>query len=218
MLTPDAALDRLALLLRRGKRTILGLAGPPGAGKSTFAGWLTIHAAVAVSVVPMDGFHLTNAELDRLGGRSRKGAPDTFDTDGYVDMLRHLRFGTEHTVFAPGFDRVVDESTAGSIAVTPWTRLVITEGNYLLTTQGGWESVADLLDEVWWICCPAEKRRERLIRRHRVFGLSTDGAEEFVNRSDEANARLVASDFVRADFLIEPGPTAARQHHLPGES
>ena len=87
----------------------------------------------------MDGFHLANVELERLGRRGRKGAPDTFDSAGYVALLRRLLAqADDEIVYAPEFRREIEEPIANAIPVFAPTQLVITEGNYLLLDDGPW--------------------------------------------------------------------------------
>ncbi|MFJ6723264.1 nucleoside/nucleotide kinase family protein, partial [Streptomyces sp. NPDC091259] len=133
---------RARALAAAGGRRILGIAGAPGAGKSTLAAELVraLGPGLAV-VVPMDGFHLAQAELERLGRADRKGAPDTFDAAGYVALLARLRERAAAAVYAPTFDRALEEPVAGSIRVGPHVPLVITEGNYLLHGAGAWAGV-----------------------------------------------------------------------------
>lgn len=196
---PASSLDRVRTLLRDGQRKLLGLAGPPGAGKSTVAARLQQAFAAVAQVVPMDGYHLAQAELERLGRAHRKGAPDTFDAHGYAALLRRLRAqGRDEVVYAPEFRRDLEEPVAGAIAVLPGTQLVITEGNYLLLDDGPWAQVAPLLDEVWYVEVDDTLRVDRLTRRHEQFGRSHEDAVAWVARSDEANARLVAATRSRA--------------------
>ncbi len=196
---------RARRLAAAGGRRILGIAGAPGAGKSTLAG----HLARALGpqravVVPMDGFHLAQAELVRLGRAGRKGAPDTFDAAGYAALLRRLREPGPEVVYAPAFDRSLEEPVAGSIPVGPEVPLVITEGNYLLHDEAGpWAAVGPLLDEVWFLAPEDGVRVRRLVDRHVRHGKEQAYAEEWVARSDEANARLIAPGRVRADLVVE---------------
>ncbi|WP_053686151.1 MULTISPECIES: nucleoside/nucleotide kinase family protein [unclassified Streptomyces] len=206
MQTTTELVVRAAALARRGGRRILGVAGPPGAGKSTLAARLAeaLGPRTAV-VVPMDGFHLAQAELDRLGRADRKGAPDTFDAAGYVSLLLRLRASDGATVYAPAFDRSVEEPIAGSIPVPPDVPLVITEGNYLLHDAGEWAGVRPLLDEIWY-CAPDEDTRvRRLVERHVRHGREPADARAWVARSDEANARLIARGRHRADLVVDTG-------------
>ena len=184
-LSIDGALDRARQLSARPGRVMLGLVGCPGTGKSTVAE--RIAAVTGAVVVPMDGFHLANSELVRLGLRDRKGAPETFDADGYVALLSRLRHPTGGPVYAPAFDRRIGESVAGSIAVSLSATFVVTEGNYLLH----WPEARQHLDEVWYVEVDDALRLERLIARHVEFGKSPDAAREWVMRSDEANAVIV---------------------------
>jgi pantothenate kinase len=130
---------------RRQRRTILGIVGPPGGGKSTLAQTVVTAVGSAAVLVPMDGFHLAQAELVRLGRRHRMGAPDTFDALGYIALLRRLRDRTEEVVYAPGFRREIEEPIAGAIAVPRANPLVVTEGNYLLVPDEPWAGVRPLV-------------------------------------------------------------------------
>lgn len=181
---------------------MLGITGPPGAGKSTVASAIVAALGDAAVLVPMDGFHLANAELDRLRRRDRKGAPDTFDAAGYVALLRRLRAPTSQPVYAPLFDRSIEEAIAGAIPVNPDVQLVVTEGNYLLLEDEPWSGVASLLDEIWYVDLDDATRVDRLVRRHVAFGKSPAKAREWVLSSDEPNARLIASTRSRADRIV----------------
>ncbi|MET9930797.1 MULTISPECIES: nucleoside/nucleotide kinase family protein [unclassified Streptomyces] len=188
------------------RRRILGLAGPPGAGKSTLAARLVDRLGGLAVLVPMDGFHLAQAELVRLGRADRKGAPDTFDAAGYTALLVRLRTpepGT--TVYAPAFDRSLEEPVAGAVPVAPDVPLVVTEGNYLLHDEGAWAGVLPLLDEAWYLDLDARLRVPRLIDRHVRFGKDRARAEHWVHTSDEANARLVARGRDRAHLVVPTG-------------
>jgi len=200
---PAAELARLEALLADGRRKLLGLVGAPGSGKSTVAQALLDALPGRAQVVPMDGFHLANAELGRLGRAGRKGAPDTFDGAGYVALLRRLRSQPAgETVYAPEFRREIEEPVAGAIAVRPETPLVITEGNYLLLEEGPWAGVAPLLDEVWYVEVDDRLRLERLLRRHQQFGRSREAAQAWVAQTDEPNARRIAATRPRAHHIL----------------
>jgi pantothenate kinase len=198
-----ALLDRARELASTGRRQVLGITGPPGSGKGTLAGKLLDELGTKAVVVPMDGFHLAEAELHRLGRRERKGAPDTFDSAGYVALLRRLREPGRHAVYAPEFHRVVEESYAGSIRVDPEVPLVITEGNYLLLDEGPWAEVRELLDETWFLDPPREVLINRLVDRHAHHGKTRSAAREWVETTDLPNADRIIPTSKRADLIID---------------
>jgi pantothenate kinase len=189
-------------------RALLGLVGCPGAGKTTVAGQLVVAARAtlgddAVAHVPMDGFHLADRQLDRLGLRDRKGAPETFDVDGYVALLRRLLDPAERrTVYAPVFERELEQALAGAVAVGPDVRLVVTEGNYLLLDRPGWCDLRSVLAETWFVEVDDQERVRRLVARHELFGKSHDAAVAWVAGVDEPNAALVRSTRDRADLVV----------------
>jgi pantothenate kinase len=206
-LTFDDLLARARALPRGGRRALLGVAGAPGAGKSTLAEHLVRELNGTgepwVAHVPMDGFHLADAELDRLGRRDRKGAPDTFDAAGYAALLRRLREeADEDTVYAPGFERVLEQPLAGAVPVPPSARLVVTEGNYLLLADGAWARVRSCLDEVWFCELAEAERVRRLVARHERFGKSHRDAVAWALGTDGRNAALVAATRERADLVV----------------
>ena len=194
------------------RRVVLGIAGAPGAGKSTLAEALVQGVARAegadwVAHVPMDGFHLADVQLDRLGSRSRKGAPDTFDAEGYATLLRRLVDEPESWVYAPGFERSLEQALAAAMVVPPAARLVVTEGNYLLLEESRWERARAALAEVWFVTGDDDRRRSRLVERHVTFGKEPHAAIAWVEQTDEANAALVAAVADRADRLVLNGPS-----------
>ncbi|MBD0709554.1 nucleoside/nucleotide kinase family protein [Streptomyces sp. CBMA291] len=185
---------------------MLGIAGAPGSGKSTLAERLVDRLDGLAVLVPMDGFHLAGAELERLGRAGRKGAPDTFDAAGYAALLTRLRTPEPGvTVYAPAFDRSLEEPIAGSVPVPPGIPLVVTEGNYLLHDEGPWARILPLLDEAWYLDLDARVRVPRLVARHIRFGKDHAHAERWVHDSDEANTRLIARGRGRAHRVIPMG-------------
>jgi len=187
-------------------RRVIGITGAPGAGKTTYAERLLAEAerdGTRAAYLPMDGFHLADVALTSLGMLDRKGAPETFDAWGYAAVLRRLRGRPDHDVWAPGFERVLEQPLAGAIRIGPEVDLVVTEGNYLLLDRPEWRAVRAELDEVWFLECPDDVRRPRLVARHIRFGKSPADAEAWVARVDDANAALVATTRTRADRVVE---------------
>jgi pantothenate kinase len=197
-----ALVARARTLAASGQRHILGITGAPGAGKSTLAEELVAGLAPGAVLVPMDGFHLAEAELMRLGIHERKGAIDTFDAGGYISLIRRLRQQTEQVIYAPAFRRDLEEAIAGAIPIPISAPLVITEGNYLLADAAEWKELAGLLDEVWYLEPDEEGRIERLIRRHVAFGRDRHSAEERALGSDQRNAELIMDTRGRADVIV----------------
>ncbi|GAB3552098.1 nucleoside/nucleotide kinase family protein [Arthrobacter tumbae] len=187
----------------KGRRTLLGLVGEPGAGKSTVAAAIATLNPAAYSLVPMDGFHLANQVLRTLGFLDRKGAPETFDAHGYAALLARLRVHPDETVYAPSFQRDLEQPLANALPIAPSSSLLITEGNYLLLDGPGWRHARHQLDEIWYVRVDPEIRRERLIARHTLFGKTPAAAKEWVRRIDDPNAALVAATRDRADRILD---------------
>jgi pantothenate kinase len=202
----EVRLDQLVadarVLLRPGGRALLGLAGAPGAGKSTLAEALVAELGGDAMLVGLDGFHLAADELARLGSHERKGAADTFDAAGYVHLLRRLRARDEPVVYVPRFDRSLEESIGSAVPVPAEVPLIVTEGNYLLLDTGPWALVRDLLDACWYVEPGEDLRLERLVARHERFGRTADEARQRSYGSDQRNADLIASTKVRADRVL----------------
>jgi pantothenate kinase len=206
-------LERAESLLSGDGRRLLGIAGPPGAGKSTLAHWVETSlrarhpgGPVLVGQVPMDGFHLSNATLAARGLSDRKGAPDTFDVEGYRRLLLAVRTAPDRTHGAPAYSRVLHEPVADAHRIRPSVRLVISEGNYLLGGAAGWQDVREIFDEVWFLAEDPAVTHERLIARQLAGGRSPEAAREWVDRSDMANTEVVNARRDTADLIVELAP------------
>jgi pantothenate kinase len=201
---PPEAIARIEALLSSGRRTILGIAAGPGAGKSTLAQALHARFSAQSQYLPMDGFHLANRELARLQQGHCKGAPHTFDSAGYVHLLERVRRQPEgETIYAPDFDRQLEEPIAGAIPLHADKPLIITEGNYLLLEDGAWSRVRGLLDEAWYLDLDPALRHARLLARHMRFGRSESEARAWIDSTDEPNAVRIAATRHRADWVLQ---------------
>jgi pantothenate kinase len=207
---PPEAVDALVRRIERaaapGERYLLGVAGSPGSGKTTLAQALVRRIEAlrpgTAAYLPMDGFHLANSTLERLGLRERKGALETFDGWGFLALLDRIRSETDHAVYAPSFRRVVDEGVAGEIAVEPAARVVVVEGNYLLADREPWSRVRSRLDTAWFCSTPGAEREARLIDRHVRHGRTAAAAAAWAREVDGVNAALVEATALRADLIL----------------
>jgi pantothenate kinase len=203
----DSLTDRAIGLATPGGRIIIGIAGSPGAGKTTLAKQLVERingrpGAPRAVYLPMDGFHLANATLDRLGIHDRKGAIETFDGWGFVALLGRVLAERDHPVYAPSFERTVDEGIAGEIAISDDAEIVIAEGNYLLVDREPWNRIPALLAESWFCATDAGERLDRLVDRHTRHGRSPEAALEWASSVDGANALLIEPTRARADLVV----------------
>ena len=188
-------------------RVTIGVAGAPGAGKTTLAEGLvaalaTLLGAAAVAHLPMDGFHLADVQLDALGLRDRKGAPETFDGHGFLATMTRLRSGDPATVYVPGFERILEQPVAAAIAIPGSARVVVSEGNYLLLEDDPWPRVRVLFDEVWFVDLADQERVRRLVARHTEFGKDPDAAQSWALGPDQSNAERVLATRDRADLVV----------------
>lgn len=215
---PVVALDVAALAGRLdrlagdgGRRIVVGIAGPPGVGKSTVAEQVVEACASPAVVLPLDGFHLPAAAIAGSPRADRRGAPDTFDPLAFIALLRLLRSRPDEPVTAPAFSRVIEDPVPDAITIAPTTRMVVVEGNYLLLDDEPWRQIAPLLDECWYLENDDDVRRARLVARHIAAGKEPAHALAWTHGTDESNAALIRSSRARADLVIRerlprPGP------------
>jgi pantothenate kinase len=202
-ISKEEALLRAESLLGAPENFVLGIVGKPGVGKSTFTqNLLNFLKSDRVAVVPMDGFHLSNEELVKVGKRERKGAPDTFDVQAFVKLLQLLKKRNGSEVIFPTFDRETETSIPGGGRILPSATLVVVEGNYLLHADDGWGEVKNYFDETWYLDLNENVRKRRLIDRHIFFGKSPIEAAAWVENSDEKNALLIGVSRTLAGIVV----------------
>ncbi|MCZ4514273.1 nucleoside/nucleotide kinase family protein [Streptomyces sp. ActVer] len=183
-------------------RAVLGLAGPPGAGKSTLARALVAHLGEGAAYLPLDGFHLSNAQLERLGLTARKGSEPSFDVWGYVDLLRRVLDETGRDIYVPDYDRTLDEPVAARHVVPPATRLIVTEGNYLACDLPGWREAYVFMGECWYVEAPGDVRQVRLVERQLAGGRDEARARAWVATNDDPNGELVEKSRDRCHRIL----------------
>ncbi|MBJ7289080.1 nucleoside/nucleotide kinase family protein [Williamsia sp.] len=203
----DALVSEAIALAAGPQRAVLGVTGPPGVGKTTLAEALMariddMQGPGWVAHIPMDGFHLADRQLRRLEALDRKGAPDTFDPLGYAATLDRARRETDTAVYAPGFERTLEQPLAAALVVLPRARLVITEGNYLLLDHPAWRVARGQMDAVWFVTADETTRVERLVTRHVEFGKTSSDARAWVDAVDQRNAEVVSATSARADRIV----------------
>ena len=177
-------------------RFLVAIAGPPGSGKSTIAEILEKRLGTSAAVLPMDGFHLENDRLTEMGLLHRKGAPETFDAEGFVELVASLR--DHETVHFPTFDRATDRTVPKSGCIEAMTKIILVEGNYLLLDRPPWSELPQLFDLSVCLVVDRDELKSRLIQRWIDHGLSKRSAHERAEANDMINADLIA------DNLLEP--------------
>lgn len=183
-------------------RLVVAIAGPPGAGKSSLASaLLPLLPEGAATIVAMDGFHYDNTVIEARGLKAVKGAPETFDFNGFRHTLERLRRPGEE-VAVPVFDRQADIAHASAAIVTPEARFVLVEGNYLLFDESPWYGLSPLFDLTVWLDVPVEELERRLIQRWLDNGLDEEEARSRAFGNDLPNARRVLERRRQADISI----------------
>jgi len=192
--------------LPTGRRLIIAIAGPPAAGKSTLAQELCDALATGAAVLGMDAFHYDNAVLAERGHLDRKGAPHTFDVDGYRRTLERLCTNADSEIAIPVFDRSLELTRASAAIVTPAHRIVITEGNYLLFEDAPWPTLRSLFDLTVWLAPTIAEIESRILRRWTELGHTTAQAAAKAELNDLPNARAVLDNSAAAQIASTAQP------------
>jgi len=206
-MTTPMTLGELADALAAGQgapRRLVAVAGAPGSGKSRFAEALAeaLAGRVAAAALPMDGFHFDDTVLLARGDRPRKGAPHTFDIDGFAVLLDRLAADDGRAIAVPVFDRAIEIARAGARIIGPETRLVVVEGNYLLLDDPAWAPLRRAFDLTVFLDVPEPLLARRLEARWTDHGLSPEAIRAKLEENDLPNARRVARGSVPADVVI----------------
>lgn len=202
-ISEKAALARALRLPKPAARVLLGIVGKPGVGKSTFSEkLLQVFPTGSCAIFAMDGFHMSNEKLINLGRRGRKGAPDTFEIEEFAATLKRVKYEIKEEVRFPIFNREIEGSIPNFGKIPATASVIIVEGNYLLHGEGGWEAIAPLLDETWFLELDDEVRLARLISRHIEFGKSPEEAESWSRGTDELNAQVIEHSARYATFVV----------------
>lgn len=199
-------IDNLVEISDENSRVIVGITGAPGAGKSTLAKQLVANLnsrkTYLAAYAPMDGFHISNHQLRDLGKENRKGAPDTFDIYGYINLLRRVKEDLDHPIYLPDYSRILHQPIAGELIVDPEVKLVITEGNYLGIDLPGWREVRHKLDLLVYIDVKFEVLKQRLLERQIKNGKTVDQANKWFETVDKSNICLVQTTKSLADLVV----------------
>lgn len=195
-------------------RLLIGIAGPPGSGKSTLAEAVVTAlndragARHEAALLPMDGFHLDNEELRRRGLLSRKGAPETFNARGLLELLAQVRIG-DRDLHYPIFDRALDLSITDAGLLKADTSIVVVEGNYLLLDSDPWARMSDQFDATVFLNPSLTTLEARLKQRWLDHGFTAEAADEKAHGNDLVNARLVIRESLPADLILAEHPVPA---------
>lgn len=200
-----SAVREILALRTDGSRKIIAIIGPPATGKSTFSealnDELNKNGEVRSVVVPMDGFHLDNVQLSQLGLLERKGAPETFDFDGFYSLINRLKTG-QNRVFYPIFDRGLDKAIAGSGVVAAGDNVVLVEGNYLLLNEAPWSSLRGMFDHTIYLETPIATLKDRLVQRWLNHGHTEQEALDRAMSNDIPNAERVCANLIPPDQTL----------------
>ena len=211
-LTLEGLAERLAREAGDGRRRVVAVAGSPGSGKSTAAERLKerLNEAQAglADILPMDGYHFDDLVLVPRGDRPRKGAPHTFDLDGFRHMVERLRADEGRDVAVPVFDRSIEIARAGARIVAAGVRIIVAEGNYLLLDRPGWRDLAPFFDRTVMIAASEAVLEARLRARWEGFGYAGEAMRAKMEDNDLPNMRLVLGHSRPADVIVRSDGTS----------
>lgn len=183
-------------------RFMVAIAGPPASGKSTRAEQLVgVFPQGNAALVAMDGFHYDDAVLDRIGMRSRKGAPETFDFGGFISLLQRLR-AREANVAVPLFDRSMEIARNAAAIIDSDVRFIFVEGNYLLLDEEPWRALEPLFDFTIFVDVDRGELERRLVQRWRNHGRDDEAARHWIDSNDLPNVDRVLRSRRRADLVL----------------
>lgn len=197
----ESIIQKIGLRASGAERFLVAIAGPPGSGKSTFATKLVARLGPSAAVLPMDGFHLDNATLQQLGLLERKGAPETFDAEAFIDLVRAIR--QQSRISYPTFNRELDKVIPKGETLEESSKIIVIEGNYLLLRTPPWSELFTLFDLTIYLDVAPEELETRLVQRWLDYGLSKPDAITRARRNDLRNAEIVANNSRAPDFTLE---------------
>jgi len=206
-ITANQLIDTISRMATTSNLKVVGVCGPPAAGKTTIATVLAQtlnHIGIQTVPVSADGWHLSGAQLAAQQLTDKKGAPDTFDVDGLAATLQRLRASTRHhNIYLPNYDRVIHEPIAARTVAPPETQIVVLEGNYLLCDRDGWGTIGAMLDCCLYVDTPAKLRHERLTNRHHAGGKTLRETNDWIRRIDTPNTTLVEQSRSHATWTCD---------------
>jgi pantothenate kinase len=204
-ITLGALTDTILQRAAERSRFIVAIAGPPGAGKSTLSDALRdalIERGETAEILPMDGFHMDNGILQQRGLLARKGAPETFDVRGFLDIVTAVR-KADQEVLVPVFDRSRELAIASARAIVPETRFILAEGNYLLLNEAPWTRLETSFDFSVFVGPTVEVVEQRLRDRWIGYGLDEAGISAKLYENDLPNGKRVVENLRDADIKID---------------
>lgn len=205
MISPATIVDALQRRAGDARRFLVGLAGPPAAGKSTLAEALReglVARGESAEILPMDGFHLDNALLAARGLLPRKGVPESFDGRGFIDVVKALK-RADGEVLVPVFDRSREIAINAARAIAQETRFVLAEGNYLLFKDAPWDRLDGMFDFTIFVGPPYAVLEERLRQRWLQYALPDDQVHWKLHGNDLPNGKRILEHSRPADLTID---------------